>query len=168
MRTDMIMLPGQLITYMEGNLPFKPRRIKISTILIGSRFDSPEQRYWETMIFNEKDGNIAKSLFDYTYQGGNNIERRTRQHYSVSFVLEKAGYKVVSHQDDLKERYERETWGALTYDLKRINQALDEQRKQRVWDNILQGIQSLDLFDLPTGEWNRLNFLKYLRTQGEI
>ena len=41
---------NQLVTYMEGEVPFKPRRIKVSTLLIGSRFDHPQKNYWETRL----------------------------------------------------------------------------------------------------------------------
>ena len=160
------MRKGQLITHMEGNIPSLPTRITVYTSdmrQVGFQYDKP----WETTVIDAVDNRGRPEFEDYTFHA-RDLEERTLHHYHVVGELQKSGYKLISHQDDFKEREINEEYEALIGDLKKIRAALGEQRNKKAWDKRLEGIPLLDLFSSTQEELNRLEFLRYLKNQGLV
>ena len=157
------MRAGQLITQMEGNGTSLPKKITVYTSdmrQVGFQYNNP----WETVVIDAVANQGRPEFDDYALHAGD-LEERTMHHCYVVGEMQKLGYKLISHQDDLKERKINEEYEALMEGLKAILAGLEEQHNIRTWNKRLEGIPSLDF---TPEELKRIEFLKYLRDRGEI
>ena len=145
------MHPEQKITYMADGESHKASVFVSTTrFILPSSMTVHSSQKWETFVsYTENDESLP--LFDdfpssihefspvYCPAHLLGSNRDSQHEYAVS-QLKNRGYRIVRERDNIEE-----------------------------WNKRLQGIPSLDLFNLFTSEeWMRIEYLGYLRDQGKI